>query len=203
MTRAYHHGDLRTTLLDAAEEIVIAEGADAVSLRELARRAGVSHAAPRYHFPDRQALLSALAERGFEQLYAQIREAMDETSQPRAERLTTASLAFVTFARERAHLLELMFAKTGSDPSGRRAELAARHFELIGELVPDRPGPANFETRRLAFATMLQGIATLSAANRINDRQVRNLVDYAVELFDERGARDDDQLRSYGSSEQL
>ena len=188
MKRAYHHGDLRTTLLDEAEAIVIAEGADVVSLRELARRAGVSHAAPRYHFPDRQTLLSALAERGFEQLYAEVRAAMDQTALPRAQRLTAAALAFVSFARERAHLVELMFSKTGEDPSGRLSELAARHFDLIGELVPDRSDPSRVVTQRLAFAAMLQGIATLSAAQRITDQQVHDLVGYAVELFDQHGA---------------
>jgi AcrR family transcriptional regulator len=188
MKRGYHHGDLRTTLLDEAEAIVVAEGAEALSLRELARRAGVSHAAPRHHFPDRQALLSALAERGFEQLYAQVRAATDETSQPRSQRLTAASLAFVTFARERAHLVELMFSTKGEDPSEHLSELAARHFALISELVPDRADTVDVDTPRLAFAATLQGIATLSAGGRITDRQVRELVSYAVALFDQRSA---------------
>ena len=62
-TRTYHHGNLRSVLLARAEEALNA-GED-LSLRELARRAGVSHAAPRRHFADKQALLDALAEDGF------------------------------------------------------------------------------------------------------------------------------------------
>lgn len=186
MKRAYHHGDLRTTLLEDAERIVVAEGADALSLRALARRAGVSHAAPRYHFPDRQALLSGLAERGFEQLYAEVTGAMNQTGQLREERLNAAALAFVTFARERAHLVGLMFSKTLEDPTGRLSELATRQFGLIGQLIPDEEhaDPTEIETRRLAFVTLLQGIATLSAADRITDLQVRSLIRYAINLFE-------------------
>jgi AcrR family transcriptional regulator len=71
-----NHGNLRATLLDAAERSLRRYGADQLSLRELAREAGVSHAAPRRHFPDRQALLDALAEAGFARLDAQLREAL-------------------------------------------------------------------------------------------------------------------------------
>jgi AcrR family transcriptional regulator len=69
----YHHGNLRAALLDAAECSVEEQGAEQLSLRELARAVGVSHAAPRSHFPDRQALLDALAERGFDRLAAAMR----------------------------------------------------------------------------------------------------------------------------------
>ena len=57
--RPYHHGNLRQALLDAAERTVRERGVEALSLRELAREVGVSHGAPRRHFPDRQALLDA------------------------------------------------------------------------------------------------------------------------------------------------
>jgi len=61
----YHHGDLRRALLDAALELLAREGASALTLREVARRAGVTHAAPYRHFTDKQALLAAVAEEGF------------------------------------------------------------------------------------------------------------------------------------------
>ena len=68
--RPYHHGNLRSALLAAAERTVRERGVQDLSLRELAREIGVSHGAPRRHFPDRQALLDALAESGFERLGA-------------------------------------------------------------------------------------------------------------------------------------
>ena len=63
-SRPYHHGNLREALLVQAMTTLREGGVEALSLRELARAVGVSHAAPRRHFPDRQALLDALAERG-------------------------------------------------------------------------------------------------------------------------------------------
>ena len=71
--RPYHHGNLRTALLAAAQQTVRERGVAALSLRELAREVGVSHGAPRRHFPDRQALLDALAEDGFERLGGELR----------------------------------------------------------------------------------------------------------------------------------
>src|SRR3954451_19461203 len=74
--RRYHHGNLRSELLEAAERTLATRGAGELSLRELARELGVSHAAPRRHFRDKQALLDALAENGFERLGRSLDRAM-------------------------------------------------------------------------------------------------------------------------------
>src|ERR1700755_65670 len=73
--RPYHHGNLRAALLDRAERMRRSGGAQELSLRELAREVGVSHGAPRRHFPDKQSLLDALAEQGFARLGAELRAA--------------------------------------------------------------------------------------------------------------------------------
>ena len=73
---AFHHGNLRAVLLERAEVMLREVGTDGISLRELARQAGVSHGAPRSHFIDRQALLDALAERGFDRLTEQLKSSM-------------------------------------------------------------------------------------------------------------------------------
>ena len=104
--RTYHHGNLRAALLARAEE-ALAAGED-LSLRELARRAGVSHAAPRRHFADKQALLDALAEDGFERLGALLASAA--VGEDFSARLLGFARAYVGFAVEHAALLELMFA---------------------------------------------------------------------------------------------
>ncbi len=75
--RPYHHGNLRAALLEQAERTVRERGVQDLSLRELAREVGVSHGAPRRHFPDRQALLDALAEAGFARLGTELRSAVD------------------------------------------------------------------------------------------------------------------------------
>src|SRR5262245_48394429 len=93
--RSYHHGNLRASLLERAEA-VLASGGE-LSLRELARQVGVSHAAPRRHFPDKQALLDALALDGFERLGAGLTAALGSASGFRA-RLHAFGTTYVGFA---------------------------------------------------------------------------------------------------------
>src|ERR1700753_2904247 len=95
----YHHGRLREALLEQAMKTVRDGGADALSLRELARGVGVSHAAPRRHFPDRRALLDALALEGFAQLGAELRRAADDGADRDVQSmLQRCAHAYVTFA---------------------------------------------------------------------------------------------------------
>src|SRR6202011_966451 len=108
--RPYHHGNLRTALLAQAERTVRDHGVQDLSLRELARELGVSHGAPRRHFPDRQALLDALAETGFARLGAELSDAADGAGEDFRARLQATAAAYVRFATRDAALLELMFA---------------------------------------------------------------------------------------------
>ena len=73
----YHHGDLRRALIEASLALISEEGFSALTLREVARRAGVTHAAPYRHFLDKEALLAAVAEEGFRAMAVQMRERMD------------------------------------------------------------------------------------------------------------------------------
>ena len=120
--RSYHHGNLRVTLLAHAER-VLAEGGE-LSLRELARRAGVSHAAPRRHFADKQQLLDELALDGFRRLGAHLSAALDEASYD--ERMLAWARAYVRFASEHRALLDLMFA--GKHRSAAMGEAANQAF---------------------------------------------------------------------------
>jgi AcrR family transcriptional regulator len=113
--QTYHHGDLRAAILTEAARLVAERGADRVSLRELAREAGVSHAAPAHHFIDRRGLFTALAAQGFELLAAALAEARP--------RFLAAALAYVRFAIEHPGHYRVMFDKSLLDPSNR--ELAA------------------------------------------------------------------------------
>ena len=106
--RPYHHGNLRAALLESAEQ-TLDEGGE-LSLRELARQVGVSHAAPRRHFAGKQALLDALAEDGFERLGNDLRSALAAAGPSFDARLLAFGRAYVRFATEHAALLELMFA---------------------------------------------------------------------------------------------
>jgi len=103
---AYHHGSLHEALLDAAEQLLPSRGPEALTLREVARRAGVSHGAPYHHFPSRDALLAAVAERGFIGLGEAMETATGTT--PR-DRLAAICEAYVGFAAKHPTRFRLMF----------------------------------------------------------------------------------------------
>ena len=94
---AYHHGDLRRALLEASLALIDESGIGALSLREAARKAGVSHNAPYHHFKDRGSLLAALAEEGFAQLAADMTAARAAAPDART-RLEACGQAYVRFA---------------------------------------------------------------------------------------------------------
>src|SRR5215213_6595995 len=122
--RPYHHGDLRRALLEAAVEAIAEVGPAAISLRDLARRAGVSHAAPAHHFGDKAGLLTAVAADGFRRLAATLGEAYEATGS-----FLEVGVAYVRFAvTHRAHF-EVMFRPElyhTDDPELVRARDAAR-----------------------------------------------------------------------------
>jgi AcrR family transcriptional regulator len=141
--RAYHHGDLRRALTDAALELVAERGASGFTLREAARRAGVSHTAPYNHFPSREALLAALAEEGFMGLGAALRSV--GPGEP-LRRLRDMGIAYVRFAVENAAHVRVMF----------------------GAALPDRSAfPALVEAARTAFAPLLDSICDCQRAGAI------------------------------------
>jgi AcrR family transcriptional regulator len=182
--RPYHHGNLRETLLEQAVATLRTDGLDALSLRELARQAGVSHAAPRRHFADRQALLDALAIEGFQRLGADLREAAsgDDPLQPRLRR---AAHAYVAFAVRDAALLELMFAGKHDETIEKASEEAfASVLELIltgqaqAVLAPGDP-----EQVGLILLSTIHGVAALRVAGVIAPEQLSGLVDDAIGYF--------------------
>jgi AcrR family transcriptional regulator len=115
----YHHGDLRSAVLAAAWKMVEKEGLTGVSVREAARRAGVSHNAPYRHFANREALLAALVAQGFEQLHAALKN--------RAGR--ELGEAYVGFALEHPQRFRLMFSRARAN-----ADLQARFADSFAHL---------------------------------------------------------------------
>ena len=106
----YHHGDLRRGLLDAALAIIEEDGVAAVTIRALARRLGVSHAAPAHHFPDRGALLVAVATEGFAAFADALEQAAAGEREPRA-RFRALGRAYLRFAADHPAHLRLMFGR--------------------------------------------------------------------------------------------
>jgi AcrR family transcriptional regulator len=105
---AYHHGDLRRVVLDASLGLIESDGVDALSLREVARRAGVTHGAPYHHFADKAALLDALAEEGFVLLHDAM-EAAQHEHRGAEQRLAACGRAYVDFAVGHPAYFQAMF----------------------------------------------------------------------------------------------
>ncbi|WP_141311454.1 TetR/AcrR family transcriptional regulator [Streptomyces spinoverrucosus] len=162
--RPYHHGDLRRAILTAALDVIAADGPFALSLRDLARRAGVSHAAPAHHFKDRTGLLTAIAAEGFGLLAQTIRDAAD---------LKDAGVRYVRFAREHPAHFQVMFA-----PDLLRAddlELTTARA-LAGDALREAVTAVNPENRGtdarlagIAAWSLAHGFATLLLGRNLDD----------------------------------
>jgi AcrR family transcriptional regulator len=188
MTRPYHHGNLRIALLDQAERTLREQGVEQLSLRELARQAGVSHGAPRRHFPDRQALLDALAHNGFERLGTELRRAVDHAGDDFQDRLQATATAYVRFATRDAALLELMFAGKHREPAGALHDAAERAFAVMIELIDQGQAegalePGEPERVGLVLFATIQGIAALLNAGIVRPEQLEALVADAIAHF--------------------
>ena len=153
-TRPYHHGDLRPALLRAAVEAIGEAGPAAMSLREVARRAGVSHAAAAYHFGDKAGLLTAVAAQGYRMLAEELRSARD------ARRgFLEVGVTYVRFAvSHRAHF-EVMYRPELYHPDDAevREARAAAAVLLYGTASPD----AGQLAAGAAAWSLVHGLATL------------------------------------------
>ena len=185
-SRPFHHGNLRAVLLEQAEAMLRDVGAEGLSLRELARQAGVSHGAPRSHFIDRQALLNALAEQGFNRFTDRIRAALASQG-TLAERFRLVGRAYVDFAVDDAALMELMFAVKTDNQDGPVHDAAVRLFKVLDEAIGTRTEQSPRDDARdrfkLLFAATMQGAATLIVSRRITRTQGKVIVDDAANLL--------------------
>jgi AcrR family transcriptional regulator len=160
--RPYHHGELAPSLREAARAILEEQGLGALSLRSVARRAGVSHAAPYRHYPSREALLAAVASDGLAQLRAELAQAVAPPGN-RAERIVQIGAAYLRFASRHPGLLRLMFGAelpNRSDFPG-LAEATAAIGEDIGRALGDAAGG-------LALWGAVHGLAMLILENVID-----------------------------------
>jgi AcrR family transcriptional regulator len=186
--RPFQRGDLRAWLLDRAEAVLRDRGIDALSLRELAREAGVSHGAPRSHFIDRSALLDALAERGFIRLADEIHDAASHLTHDYERAFHAAGSAYVGFAVRESALLDLMFAAKVDDPSEAVRSAAERLFNTMTDIMSAGVDAGAYDARDVGRLTLLlsatvQGISALVASRRITTPQSEALIDDAITVF--------------------
>jgi AcrR family transcriptional regulator len=186
-SRPYHHGNLREALLQAAEKALESGGVASISLRELSREIGVSHTSPRRHFANKQALLDALALRGFERFDETLSRASRQPGQSFKTRLTKVARAFVSFAIGHPALLTLMFEAKhrpaaprellqASERAFSHAPAAFAQGQATGEVVPGDPS-------RLALVVFaaLQGLVVLSTDGKFKGISLDHLTGEIVE----------------------
>ncbi|MEV0176509.1 TetR/AcrR family transcriptional regulator [Streptomyces sp. NPDC050803] len=161
--RRYHHGDLRRAILTAALDVIAADGPSALSLRDLARRAEVSHAAPAHHFKDRTGLLTAIAAEGFGLLAAALTEAAD---------LKDSGVRYVRFAREHPAHFQVMFTPEllRADDLELTTARALAGDALRGAVAGVRPEELGVDNRLAGVAawSLAHGFATLLLSHNLD-----------------------------------
>ncbi|MFS8096800.1 TetR/AcrR family transcriptional regulator [Lentzea alba] len=162
----YHHGDLRRAVLEAAVDAITESGPAGVSLRDLARRVGVSHAGPVHHFKDKAGLLTALATEGFALLADTLTATIDRT-----DSFAEMGVAYVRFAVEHKAHFEVMFRPDLHHPDDpalteareRAGAALSAGVENVGE---ERTGPQR--VAGVAAWSLVHGLATLSNTGNID-----------------------------------
>ncbi|MFL6125701.1 TetR/AcrR family transcriptional regulator [Actinophytocola sp.] len=167
----YHHGALREALLKATLELIETDGIGAVSLRQVARTAGVSPGAPYHHFPDRAALLTALADEGFHRLADTLTEAHGGAPTP-LEALKAMLNAYVEFARANPAYFRLMFRPelTQSHKSAIGSEAAEAAFAVLETTVAECVPPPERKVVAIALWSLVHGYASLWLDGQFADR---------------------------------
>lgn len=172
--KTYHHGNLRPALLDAAEQLLREQGVNGVSLRSVARAAGVSHTAPYRHFADKQSLLAALAETGFARLRDAMYAAIEEHPDDPRQQFVASAAGYVGLATANPEMNQLMFGgalpeDATSDTLQKTAQESFQGLlDIIGNgmragLYADRPA---LELAATAWS-LVHGLAMLASTGHL------------------------------------
>jgi AcrR family transcriptional regulator len=167
--RKYHHGGLAEVLVQACQSIIVEKGLTGLTLREIARRAQVSHAAPKHHFASLGDLLGEVAARGFEDFTKALSSAAEKVSpQSPGERLEAMGRAYLRFAESNPALYGLMFGQSGECAMTRHL-INASHaaWELLEVAAAALVGPRRSVTAAVSVWSMVHGYAMLKREHRM------------------------------------
>lgn len=172
--RDYHHGNLRNVLIEAAIAQIATHGARALSLRELSRSIGVSHASTYRHFPSKESVLATIAEQGFETLTRAMEAAARPHSRDPLEMLQATGIAYVEFGVSHPHHLQVMFGDLINHHENYPAlvESSKTAYEVLGSIVREgqrtgRIGGQNERLVTLAAWAQVHGLAMLIASGQV------------------------------------
>ncbi|MDJ0426066.1 TetR/AcrR family transcriptional regulator [Rhodococcus fascians] len=187
-TERYHHGDLRAVLLEEAERSIARDGVDALSLRQLARDVGVSHAAPARHFRDKQALLDALALHGFQEMNRRMVDAATGPGELLAK-FRGVARAYLGFAVEHPQLLDVMYSTKHHPEASEQLKDVAHESMAATESWLHAAMDAGVITEaspavlaRVAFASV-HGLAVLAAGDLLDGMPADDLLDATVDTL--------------------
>lgn len=172
--KAYHHGDLRPTLIAAGLKVLRKEGLPALSLRRVAREARVSPAAPYRHFKDKHALLAAISEDGFRQLY----DLLNEARKARPGDVDAAGQAYLKFALRQPENYRLMFTQNvmcEGEPNESLREAGEQAFHSLVETIEEgmheeKIKPTDSGQLALAAWALVHGVAMLLIDGALSNR---------------------------------
>jgi AcrR family transcriptional regulator len=162
----YHHGDLRAACVRAAMELLEESGEAALSLRAVARRAGVSPAAPYRHYADREALVSAVAAVGYRELAERLAAAHPSPSTP--EQLAGVAVAYVQFALQRPALFRIMFGEPCDRDDDERVAATAAVSLYVRGIVEGVFPDADAEALATAIWALVHGLAFLHLDGKLD-----------------------------------
>ncbi|MFF9853848.1 TetR/AcrR family transcriptional regulator [Streptomyces litmocidini] len=164
---AYHHGDLRAACLRAARELLEEDGSAGLSLRAVARRAGVSPTAPYRHYADREALVSAVAAEGYRELTEHLKAAHPAPSTP--DDLAAVATAYVRFALEHPAMFRAMFAEPCDPTSEERVAATAAISAYVQGIVRDAfPGAEDTGALSTTVWALVHGLAFLHLDGKLD-----------------------------------
>ncbi|MCX5166619.1 TetR/AcrR family transcriptional regulator [Streptomyces antibioticus] len=164
---AYHHGDLRAACLRAARELLEEDGSAGLSLRAVARRAGVSATAPYRHYADREALVSAVAAEGYRELAQDLAAAHPAPSTP--DDLAAVAVAYVRFALDHPALFRAMFAEPCDPTSEERVAATAAISQYVQGIVRDAfPGADDTGALATTVWALVHGLAFLHLDGKLD-----------------------------------
>ena len=191
--KTYHHGDLKNALIKAGVEILAKDGVSGLSLRKVASKAGVSHAAPYAHFVDKQALIAAISTEGFRQLYEQVNAVAEEYKTKPSRQLAEVAWTYVQFALDDRDRFKVMFSAV-LEKEKEYPEFVAesqRNFQLVKMIVEAnqaagilRSGPSDLAA--LSAWGIIHGFVMLLLEGQIphailEQKSLRELVEFQLE----------------------
>lgn len=190
----YHHGNLRPALIRTGLEILVKEGPESLSLRDVARRVGVSHAAPYRHFADKNELIVAIADEGFTMLEARLKDAIAKApADNAAEQFRALGMAYVMFAFENRQYIKVMFGPYVFDyvrfpELERKVMFGLRTLEtcFTNGQAKGQIKKRNLNVMVMSSFSIVHGVAMLLAEGRstLNDMNAPQLTVFANEMLE-------------------